>query len=121
MSGPYVWGGVGPGEAYKVGTLMPVSSDLLTESIAAGEAIRRYFAATPEERAHWATEAKTRRAAEREGSPHVALTFDALLDKLGWSLQYAEHVVQPCCECRDGYDGWERCEHAYDLDLEVSP
>jgi hypothetical protein len=56
-----------------------------------------------------------RRAAERAAATPVPLTVDALLDKLRWSREYAEHVVQPYCDCWESYHGWEMCTHADDL------
>lgn len=85
----------------------------------AGEALlRRWSEATDEQRAQWLAEAAQRRADERAGARRVPLTMGALLDKLGWTEAYAEHVVQPYCECGDGHDGWERCAHASDEGIE---
>lgn len=50
----------------------------------------------------------------RAESPRAELTLDAVLEKLGWSREYAEHFVQPYCTCHDTYDGWIYCEHARD-------
>lgn len=50
----------------------------------------------------------------RAESPRVELTLDAVLEKLGWSREYAEHFVQPYCDCSDSHDGWIYCSHAYD-------
>lgn len=54
------------------------------------------------------------RAELRAETPRVELTLDAVIDKLGWSREYAEHFVQPYCTCDDTYDGWIYCEHARD-------
>lgn len=56
-------------------------------------------------------------AVQRAAAPQVPLTLDALINKMGWTRGYAEHLVQPYCECWDGMDGWEYCQHARDLGL----
>lgn len=92
-----------------------------TEQLDLGQALKisfsRWMNATPQERAAWATEAEQRRAEERAAAEPVPLTLDALLDKMGWPRAYAEHLVQPYCECGDDIDGWSYCEHARDLGL----
>ncbi|PRX23681.1 hypothetical protein [Actinoplanes italicus] len=73
--------------------------------------------------ARWTPEAMSARAAEeraergqvREASPLAELTLDALWEKLGFSREYAEHLVQPYCSCECGHDGWQYCQHANDL------
>lgn len=64
-----------------------------------------------------ARRAEQQRAKERVESAHSELTLDAVLDKLGWSREYAEHFVQPYCICECTRDGWEHCDHAIDLNL----
>lgn len=71
-------------------------------------AFRRWIAATPEQRQAWTEQAK-QPAAKRK-----PLTLDALIKRMNWSYEYAEHLVQPYCECYDGTDGWEYCRYAYD-------
>jgi hypothetical protein len=73
--------------------------------------------ATDEERAEWQREAAERRATERAAADQVPLTMDRLLDKLGFTDEYAEHLVQPYCYCSDGNDGWDACQHARDEGL----
>lgn len=58
--------------------------------------------------------ARRSRANIRAASARTELTLDAVLEKLGWSREYAEHFVQPYCTCDDTYDGWMYCEHARD-------
>lgn len=96
---------------------------------AANDAVRRLPAmldralnATPEQRAEWAgerehreAEAAAERAAQRAAIVPTPLTVEALLAKMGWSREYAEHLVQPYCECGDDIDGWSYCQHAWDL------
>lgn len=77
----------------------------------------RWFNSTPEERAEWKRQADERRVQERAVAETVPLTMDNLLSKLGFTEEYARHLVQPYCECYDGMDGWEYCEHARDLGL----
>ena len=72
------------------------------------------------------------RAVERESSPRVDLTLDALIDAIGkrvdpdatgWDgvkrRRYAYHLIQPWCECGpessdDWSPGWVPCQHARD-------
>lgn len=97
--------------------IIPVSDEMLAEARAFREAADRWAAATPEQREQWAREQEAERNAERDTATHVPLTLDALLDKLGFSHAYAEHLVQPYCGCYDGRDGWEYCPHARDEGL----
>lgn len=64
--------------------------------------------------ARWQTEKRLRRAEERDAAEHVPLGLQAVLDKLGWSVEYAGHFVQPYCTCGVVSDGWDYCQHAYD-------
>lgn len=99
-------------------TVVPVSAELLADAPDLSQAITDWMNATPEQRARWEKEENDRRAATRAAATPVPLTLDALLDKLGWSREYAEHVVQSYCGCEDTRDGWDRCEHARDLGVE---
>lgn len=90
---------------------------LLAGPVSVAEALRRARSASPQELADHRARAKRERAELRAATAHVPLTLDALLDKMGWSNEYAEHLVQPYCECEDGVEGWERCPHAQDLGL----
>jgi len=101
----------------KIAHYLPVSAELLAEARADAEAWQRYMDATPEQREQWAREAAEQRAAERAEAPVAPLSLDALLTKLGWSREYAHHLVQSYCTCSDGYDGWDHCQHAQDLGL----
>lgn len=104
-------------DVVKVSYAVPVSEEQLADAEHWSAAYRRWMDATPEEREQWRREAEAKRAQERANAPHTPLTVAALLDKLGWSPQYAVHFVQPYCECSDGYDGWDYCEHARDEGL----
>lgn len=101
------------------GTWVTVSQETLEDGLALAEGFDRWMNATPQERLEMARNAEAKRREERRaaGDP-VPFTLDGLLDKLGFSREYAEHLVQPYCYCADSYDGWQRCEHARDLDLE---
>jgi len=86
--------------------------------------IGRWMNATPEQRAEWVRERELReaeaacvRAGERAATATVPATVAALIAKMGWCREYAEHLVQPYCECGDDIDGWSYCEHAQDLGL----
>ncbi len=99
---------------------LPVSVEFLAEAEEVKAAFNRWMSATPAERVAWAREADQRRVAEREAATRVPLTLDAVLarmDRWGWTREYMEHLVQPYCECEDGRDGWEYCQHARDLGL----
>lgn len=85
-------------------------------------AMERMLNATPEQRAEWRRQAELheaeearQRAEERAAVVPAPLSMGALLAKMGWSREYAEHLVQPYCECRDDIDGWSYCQHAEDL------
>lgn len=104
-------------EVRKHAAMIVVSDEVLADAQETANAYQRWMAATPEQREQWAREAAERRATERASSAPVALTLDALLDKLNFSREYAEHLVQPYCTCWDGPDGWDYCEHAQDLGL----
>lgn len=99
----------------KLTAVVPVTREQLTDHVDLYAAMRSHQNATPEQREQWAREAEVRRADERAAAgPVFALTIEAVLDKLGWSQEYAEHFVQPYCGCGDGMDGWETCQHARD-------
>jgi hypothetical protein len=93
---------------------IPMSDEAYEDARQTRVAFDRFMSATPEQRDQWAREAAERRAAERAASAPTLLSLDALLDKLGWTQEYATHLVQPYCQCYDGMDGWEYCEHARD-------
>lgn len=97
--------------------VIQISDEVLADARAFREAADRWANATPEQREQWAREQDARRKAEREAAPRVELTLATLLDKLGFSRSYAEHLVQPYCDCYDGRDGWEFCQHARDEGL----
>jgi hypothetical protein len=101
----------------RASSFMPVSTEVATWSREMQEAFYRWAAATPEQRAEWAREAEEQRRQERGQAERVELTLDALLDKLDFTREYAEHLVQPYCDCGDTADGWNRCQHARDLGL----
>lgn len=80
--------------------------------------------ATSEERVRWVEEGRLReaerareRAEQRAATTTTPLTVDGLLTKMDWSREYAEHLVQPYCECGNDMDGWSYCQHAKDLGL----
>ncbi len=104
----------------KYGQALPVSAERLADGEATAATFKRWRNASPQERAEWACRADQRSAEKRAAAEVVPLTLDTLLsriDKWGWSREYAEHLVQPYCECWDGRDGWEYCQHARDLGL----
>jgi hypothetical protein len=107
-------------DVVKYGHTLAASDEGLDAARETADTVNRWMNATPEERAGWAAKAKQRRAEERAAAIPVPLTLEALLarmERLGWSREYAEHLVQPYCECYDGRDGWEYCEHARDLGM----
>lgn len=107
-------------EPAKFGHTVPVSDEALAMTAETADAINRWMNATPAERAEWARQSDQRNAEQRQAAEHVPLTLDTLLTRLekwGWSREYVEHLVQPYCECEDGRDGWEYCQHARDLGL----
>lgn len=104
-------------EIKTLGVVVPVSQELLDDAAALRADWERWQQATPEQRQQWKREARERRAAERAQHPPVPLTLDALLDTLGYTREYATHLVQPYCSCGDSADGWDLCPHADDLGL----
>lgn len=104
-------------EVQKYGIVVPVSDALMRDNdFSLEDALRLNATMTPEERA----ENVRRRAAERaavRSSTTVRFTAAAVEDRMGWKRGYLEHLAQPYCDCYDGYDGWDFCEHARDLGL----
>lgn len=89
-----------------------------------GAKLDRAMNATSEERAEWARRAAVReaedarrRAEDRAAATPVPLALPALLSKMNWTAEYAEHLVQPYCECGYDIDGWSYCQHAQDFGL----
>jgi hypothetical protein len=101
-------------DVYKVAYMTPVSTEAAYDALGLGQAFERFMSATPEQRAAWAEDARAERSRERQVAERRPLTLDALLDKLGFSREYAEHIVQSYCTCGDTSDGWDYCAHAYD-------
>ena len=101
----------------KIAAYVPASLEMIEDGQAMQEAMQRWLNATPEQREQWQREAAERRAREREAASPVPLTVEALADAMGWSLAYAEHLVQPYCTCGPGDGGWDYCQHARDLGL----
>lgn len=66
-------------------------------------------------KAETAAKQRAERQQQRDAAAPTDLTLEALLDKLGFSPEYAEHLMQPYCHCGDGHDGWDYCAHARDL------
>lgn len=97
---------------------IPVSQEQLDDALVLPEVLERWQAATPQQRAEWSQQAAETRAQERAAAPRRALDLAALLDAVGWSQEYAIHLVQPYCTCGAGPDGWDFCAHARDLGLE---
>jgi hypothetical protein len=94
--------------------IVPMSDEQILDALDLQAAWLRMRNATPEQREQWAREAKERAAAERAAAPHVDLTLAGLIEKLGWTWAYAEHFMQPYCDCSDSRDGWDYCQHARD-------
>lgn len=88
----------------------------MTELEPMATALRRWTISMYEPQAERASAAKRARAEERAAAAVVSLSLDALMDRMGWSREYAEHLVQLYCDCDiDREGGWEYCEHARDL------
>jgi hypothetical protein len=105
-------------EVARATALVPVSAEVLLDGRATAAAIQGWLTATPEDRARMASDAAAARQQEREAAgPARELTLDGLLDNLGFSREYAEHLMQPYCYCGDGPDGWDYCQHTRDLGL----
>ena len=116
-------------EVSKYGQALPVSVERLLASPvgvagALSASLDRALTATPQQRAEWEREAAQRRvqlaqqrADVRATTATTPLTLESLTARMGWSREYAEHLVQPYCGCEDDIDGWSYCEHARDLGL----
>lgn len=124
-------------EVTKHGVALPVSDEHVAVSVGGllanatllsrrlSERMEPAMNATPLQRAQWAAEAARHaataaeeRAAVRASTEVVPLTLETLMESRGWDRKYAEHLVQPYCECEpDREGGWEFCQHARDLGL----
>jgi hypothetical protein len=109
-------------DVVKHGAYVHLSPELLADANGSGiaEAVLRALTAprpTPQQAAERREREARERAEERERAARVPLTIDALIEAMGWSRAYAEHLVQPYCDCYPGEDGWVDCEHARDLRL----
>lgn len=98
----------------KHGYFIPVSDEVFSSAQELRDAVSQFQKAAPAEREQWVREAAATRAAERAQHPHQALTVEVLIEKLGWTPEYASHFVQPYCDCEVGMDGWEYCQHSRD-------
>jgi hypothetical protein len=107
----------------KYGVPMPISAELLADSAGMSAAIHEALTApppTPEEAAARRERAARERAEDRERAVRLPLTLGLLMERMGFSTAYAEHLVQPYCTCGPGGmddGGWIECEHARDLGL----
>jgi hypothetical protein len=104
-------------QVLKAAAVVPIVDELLAAGQGMSAGLNRWMAATPEERDQWARDLAAQRAAERAAAAPAPFTLAGLLDKLGFSCEYAEHLVQPYCNCEDTNDGWDYCQHARDLGL----
>jgi hypothetical protein len=103
---------------HKIEYAIPVPHpEVLADAASIWAGWERMVSATPEQRAQWAAEQKRDRTNERAAAERKPLTLDALLDKLGFTREYAEHLVQPYCDCGDTADGWDYCQHVRDEGL----
>ncbi len=75
---------------------------------------------TPEQRAARKAKAITDRIEERSTAERVPLTVETLAKRLGLGPRFAEHLVQPYCDCWPETDGggWSLCAHAEDEGLQ---
>ena len=102
---------------------IPVSSALISDGPDLAALFGRRAESTPEElaenerrQAQWAEERAAKRA-EDSITLDPAATMAAAEERMGWKSGYIAHLAQPYCECYDGHDGWEYCQHATDLGL----
>ena len=93
----------------------------MSEATTASEAFERWKlnwtgAGLAARRAEETRRARAEREQQRaEAASPAELTIDALLAKLDFSREYAEHLMQPYCHCGHRWDGWDYCHHARDL------
>lgn len=98
----------------KVAAFVPMSDEMVADAAEIRDGLHWLFNATPEEIEARQAELSQARAAERATYERRPLDLARVLDGLGWSMEYAEHFVQPYCTCSDSYDGWDYCAHARD-------
>lgn len=104
-------------EVAKLGVVVPVPDGALQGEIDLEAWATAWARMTPAERADAEATARANRQAVRDRAEHAELTLEVLADKLGWTVEYALHFIQPYCTCGDTWDGWHFCQHAIDLGL----
>lgn len=72
---------------------------------------------TDEERAQMAADAEQHRVEEaaRRAQPGPKLTLEALLERLDWTPEYAQHYLHPACWCTPTSDDPDLCSWAREL------
>jgi hypothetical protein len=108
----------------KYGQTVPISAEAIRDGERFRAEMARWESLTPEQRRAESEAAaaagRAHRAGIRAAIPAVPVTAETLAAKNDWSREYAEHYVQPYCECDYDSDGaWNVCEHARDLGLRV--
>lgn len=101
----------------KIAHVIPINRDLLADIEDSRAHVQTWLAMSPEQREAAAALAAAERAVARAAAPHVLLSIDRLIDALGFTAAYAEHLVQPYCYCGPSDDGWLYCVHACDEGL----
>lgn len=101
--------------------VLPMSAEAHAEAQAIRGAFSRWLALTPGQRAVRGavarSAARVQRVLVRRAAVPQALTLDVLLDRLDWAREYAEHLMQPYCECMPIGEDPYRCEFAVDAGL----
>lgn len=98
----------------RASALIQTPAEMLADAEEMASAVKSWLSASPEERNKTTRQAAIHRAEKRAATERVELTLDGLLDKLGFTREYAEHLVQPYCWCGDSMNGWDWCAHARD-------
>ncbi len=104
---------------HTIAAYQPISRALWDEQQEYQARREAWAALPPEEKARQSAAARLAfeaRLVEERDVPRVALTLESLMESRGWSIKEATHLVQTYCDCGDGSDGWEHCQH-YDHDM----
>lgn len=103
----------------KIGAQVPISAEMAALDDEERRTRREWQQLDREQLAQAFADVRAARAQERDATPVAPLTLERLLERLGWTPEFAAHYVQPYCGCVLEEYGWDRCEHARDLGLDA--
>lgn len=102
-------------EVEKHSMVISVAGEVLADSRDLWAAMLAYQRMPEAEREAARAKAAEDRAVQRSIEIPVDLTLEIMLDRLALERDFAEHLVQPYCECSEEDGGWSKCEHWRDL------